>query len=160
MLSSKLMRTLTLGLALAAPAAMAGDVAAQLNCPSGTKQFGSKAEGLVCRKVSGQEGMYAAHGPYVEYHPNGHKATDGQFTDGFKSGVWTFYDESGKERGKTEFKLGTYHGQRVLYFPSGKPRVIEEYQNGRKHGLVKEMAEDGRVVSQVRYENNRAVSNQ
>lgn len=160
MLSSKLMRTLTLGLALAAPASMARDSAEKLNCPTGTKQFGTKAEGLVCRKVSSQEGMYVAHGPYVEYHPNGKKATDGQFSEGFKSGVWTFYDEAGNERGKTEFKLGNYHGQRVLYFPSGKPRLVEEYQNGRKHGLTKELAEDGRVVSQVRYDNNRAVANE
>ena len=158
MLSSKLTRTLILGLALAAPAAMAGDAAAKLNCPSGTKQFGSVSEGLTCRKSS-QGGSFVAHGPYAEYHPNGKMAAKGQYTDGFKTGVWTFYDETGSERGTTEFKEGNYHGQRVLYFPSGKPRIIEEYQNGRKQGLVKEMAEDGRVISQVRYENNRPVAN-
>ncbi|WP_164020375.1 toxin-antitoxin system YwqK family antitoxin [Pyxidicoccus trucidator] len=160
MLSTKLIRMLTLGLALAAPAAMAGDTASKLNCPAGTAQAGTKDEGFTCVKANAKAGTQLAHGAYVEYHPNGKLATQGQFSDGLKVGVWTFYDESGNKRSTAEFKSGGWDGQRVMYFPSGKPRLIEEYQNGRKNGLVKELAEDGRVVSQVRYENNRAVANE
>ncbi|MBZ4422504.1 toxin-antitoxin system YwqK family antitoxin [Myxococcus sp. RHSTA-1-4] len=160
MLSTKLIRTLTLGLALAAPAAMASDTAEKLNCPAGTIQTGTKAEGLVCVKSKSQGEGQVAHGTYVEYHPNGKKATQGQFENGFKVGVWTFYDEAGNKRSTAEFSRGDWHGQRVMYFPNGKPRLVEEYQKGSKHGLVKEFSEDGKVVSQVRYENNRPVANQ
>ncbi|MCE9668263.1 hypothetical protein LY474_10595 [Myxococcus stipitatus] len=161
MQSTKLVKMVTLSLVLASPlAAMAGDSSEKLACPAGTKQSGSKAEGLFCRKAANDSSMYVNHGPYVEYHSNGAKAAQGEFSDGFKSGVWTFYDESGHVRGTTEFKKGNYHGQRTLFFPSGKPRLIEEYQNGSKHGLTKELSEDGKVVNQVRYENNRVAKSQ
>jgi antitoxin component YwqK of YwqJK toxin-antitoxin module len=158
MLSSKLIRTFTLGVVLASPLALAADKAPRLNCPQGTRQFGNPTDGLFCRKVEAKDGMYTPHGPYASYHTNGNKASEGQYKDGFRSGVWTYYDESGKERGKTEFNADNYHGKRVLYFPSGKPRIVEEYQNGKRHGLVQELAEDGSVVRQARYENDREVA--
>ncbi|MCP3143664.1 toxin-antitoxin system YwqK family antitoxin [Pyxidicoccus xibeiensis] len=160
MLSTKLIRTLALGLALASPAAMAGDTAEKLSCPAGTTQAGTKAEGLSCVKANARAGTQTAHGAYVEYHPNGKKAAQGQFVDGLKVGTWTFYDEAGNKRSTAEFKQGNWHGQRVMFFTNGKPRLVEEYQDGSKHGLVKELAEDGRVISQARYENNRPVANQ
>ncbi|QDE91596.1 hypothetical protein BHS06_22895 [Myxococcus xanthus] len=160
MLSLKTIRTLTLGLALAAPVAMAGDKAATSGCPAGTHQVGSKAEGLSCIKSNDPRGAQIAHGAYVEYHPNGQKAAEGQFADGLKVGTWTFYDATGKVRGTADFKDGGWHGKRVMYFPNGKPQLVEEYKSGRKHGVVTEMADDGRVVSQVQYDNNRVVSAQ
>ncbi|MCY1021690.1 toxin-antitoxin system YwqK family antitoxin [Pyxidicoccus sp. MSG2] len=160
MLSTKLIRVLTLGLAFAAPAAMAGDTAAKLNCPAGTAQAGTKAEGFTCVKANAKAGTQLAHGAYVEYHPNGKVSAQGQFVDGLKVGTWTFFDESGNKRSTAEFKDGGWDGQRVMYFPNGKPRLVEQYQNGKKNGVTKEMAEDGRVISQVRYENNRAVANE
>lgn len=158
MLSSKIMRMFTLGLALAAPAAMAGDSAAKLNCPAGTKQFGSAQEGLSCRKPENRGGVYIAHGPYAAYFANGQKSVEGQYVDGFKDGTWKFYDEAGKEVSKTEFRRNSYHGQRVQYFASGKPRLVEEYQAGVRHGEVKEMTEDGKVVRQARFENGKEVA--
>ncbi len=160
MLSIKLMRTLTLGLALAAPAAMAEDASERLNCASGTSQLGSKVEGLSCVKSDTKGGSRTAHGAYVEYHPNGVKAAQGQFENGLKVGTWTFFDASGNKRGTAEFKDGGWHGQRVMFFPNGKPQLVEEYKNGRKHGTVKEFSEDGRVLSQASYENNRLVAAQ
>ncbi|ABF88080.1 MORN variant repeat protein [Myxococcus xanthus DK 1622] len=160
MLSTKLMRTLTLGLTLVAPAAMAEGASERLNCAEGTVQLGSKEEGLSCVKSGTKAGARTSHGAYVEYHPNGVKAAQGQFENGLKVGTWTFYDASGNKRGTAEFKDGGWHGQRVMYFPSGKPQRIEEYKNGRKNGVVKDLAEDGRVLSQVRYENNREVAAQ
>jgi antitoxin component YwqK of YwqJK toxin-antitoxin module len=160
MLSTKLIRMLTLGLALAAPAAMAGDTAAKLNCPAGTAQAGNKAEGFTCVKANVKAETQVAHGAYVEYHPNGKLKTQGQFENGLKVGTWTFYDEAGNMRSTAEFKAGGWDGQRVMYFPSGKPRLIEVYRDGKKNGVAKELAEDGRVVSQVRYADNRAVANE
>ncbi|WP_426753399.1 toxin-antitoxin system YwqK family antitoxin [Myxococcus sp. Y35] len=157
---TKLIRTMTLGLALAAPTAMAKDAAVKLNCPAGTKQSGSKAEGLSCTKFDAKHGTQIAHGDYVEYHPNGVKATQGQFENGLKVGVWTFFDAAGTKWGTTEFKDGAWDGKRITYFPNGKPHLVEEYKNSRKHGLTQELSQDGQVVSQVRYDNNRLVSAQ
>ena len=86
MQSKKLMRMFTLGLALASPVAFAGDATTQLTCPEGTKQAGSKSDGLFCRKQELAGGSFVAHGPYRSFHANGKKAAVGQYSDGFKTG--------------------------------------------------------------------------
>jgi len=161
MLFSKLIRTLTLGLSLVGTAALAGDAASksgtttQLNCPSGTKQFGTPDDGLICRKTVPENGYYVPHGPAVSYYPNGQKRYDGQYFEGFRSGTWTFFDESGKQTGRTEFSGNNYHGKRVQYFASGKPRLIEEYVNGKRHGLTQEFAEDGKIIREAQYRDDK-----
>ncbi|GHG82877.1 hypothetical protein GCM10012319_37330 [Comamonas sp. KCTC 72670] len=158
MVFGNLMRALPLSLALMAPAAWAKAPVEKASCPAGTTQTGTKAEGLTCSKVDAQKGRSSAHGPYVAYHSNGKLAVQGQFDNGLKVGLWTFFDESGVLESTSEFKDGGWHGQRIKYFPSGKPQRVEEYKSGRKHGVVQEFAEDGQVLSQVRYDNNRKVS--
>ncbi|ATB49113.1 toxin-antitoxin system YwqK family antitoxin [Corallococcus macrosporus] len=160
MLVGNLMRALPLSLALMAPAALAEGPVGRVSCPAGTVQTGTKTEGLMCSRVDSKHGRSSAQGPYVAYHPNGKLAVRGQFENGLKVGTWTFFDEAGVLESTSEFKDGGWHGQRVRYFPNGKPQRIEEYREGRKNGLVKEFAQDGRVLSQVQYENNRVVSAQ
>ncbi|RYZ37058.1 MAG: hypothetical protein EOO71_29535 [Myxococcaceae bacterium] len=158
MQSKKLMRMFTLGLALASPVAFAGESTTQLTCPEGTRQSGSKEEGLFCRKHDLTGSSFVAHGPYRSFHANGKKAAVGQYANGFKTGTWSFFDEAGNEYGKTEFRESNYHGKRYLYFASGKPHFIEEYQNGLKNGVVQELSEDGKIVHQARFENGKEVA--
>ncbi|NBD13151.1 toxin-antitoxin system YwqK family antitoxin [Corallococcus silvisoli] len=158
MQSKTLMQMFTLGLALAAPVAFAGESATQLTCPQGTKQSGSKEEGLFCRKSELAGGSFVAEGPYRSFHPNGKKAAVGQYANGFKTGTWYFYDEAGTQYGKTEFRESNYHGTRTLYFASGKPHFIEQYQNGLKDGVVQELSEDGKVVHESRFEKGKEVA--
>jgi len=164
MVSSKLTRTLIIGLTLAATAAFAQDTAAgsganyKLKCPAGTKQSGNPSDGLVCRKVEAKNGSHAAHGPYASFFPNGQKSAEGQYVDGFRSGLWTFYNEAGQVRGQTEFQGGNYHGKHVEFFPNGKQRLVEEYANGKRNGTVKEFSEDGKLVKQTEYRDNREVA--
>lgn len=163
MLSAKLIRTLTLGVSLAGTVAFAGDAASktgvniQLNCPSGTKQFGNPDDGIYCRKMVSKDGFNMPHGPYMSYFPNGQKRAEGQYFEGFRSGTWTFYDESGKQTGRTEFSGDNYHGKRVQYFANGKPRLIEEYVNGRRQGLMQEFSEDGKLVREAQFRDDKQV---
>lgn len=160
MLPSKLIRTFTIALTLVAPMAYAqsGGMVVKLHCPEGTKQFGNMDDDLFCRKIEAKDGMHVPHGPYVSYHSNGQKSADGQYVDGFRFGLWTFYDEAGKVTGRTEFEGGNYHGKRVQYFPNGKPRIIEEYSKGKRNGLVQEFSEDGKLVRQAQYRDDREVA--
>ncbi len=162
MLSSRLIRTMTLGLGLVGTAALAGEATSKvetikLNCPAETRQFGNPDDGIYCRKTVSIEGYNVPHGPYVSYFPNRQKRSEGQYFEGFRSGTWTFYDESGKKTGSTAFTGGNYHGKRVQYFASGKPRLMEEYVNGKRHGITQEFAEDGRLLREVHYRDNRQV---
>ncbi len=161
---SKMMQTLVLGVFLAGPVALAQEQAATgaknptLNCPAGTKQVGNPNDGLYCRKLEAKEGLHAPHGPYASFFPNGQKRAEGQYVDGFRSGSWTFYDESGQVTGRTEFQRDNYHGKRVQYFPNGKQRMVEEYTNGKRNGLVQEFSEDGKLVRQAQYRDDRQVA--
>jgi antitoxin component YwqK of YwqJK toxin-antitoxin module len=163
MLSSKLIGTLTLGLSLAGTVALAEGTAGKagmnikLNCPAGTKQFGNPDDGIYCRKTVSTDGYNVPHGPYVSYFPNGQKRSEGQYFEGFRSGTWAFYDESGKQTGRTEFNGDNYHGKRVQYFSNGKPRLVEEYVNGKRHGLTQEYSEDGKLVREVQYRDDKKV---
>jgi antitoxin component YwqK of YwqJK toxin-antitoxin module len=163
MLSSTLIRTLTLGLSLAGATAFAGDAtskteaAIQLNCPSGTQQFGNPDDGLYCRKTVSKDGYNMPHGPYASYFPNGQKRSEGQYFEGFRSGAWTFYDESGKQTGRTDFSGDNYNGKRVQYFANGKPRLVEEYVNGKRQGLTQEFSADGKLVREAQYHDDRQV---
>ncbi len=164
MLPSKLIRTFTIGMTLVAPTAFAqsnaagGEAVAKLQCPAGTKQFGNAKDGLFCRKIEAKDGVHVPHGSYASYHPNGKKSSEGQYVDGFRSGLWTFYDEAGQVTGRTEFEGGNYHGKRVQYFANGKPRIIEEFSKGKRNGVVQEFSEDGKLVRQARYQDDREVA--
>ncbi|RKH64631.1 hypothetical protein D7X96_25370 [Corallococcus interemptor] len=157
MQSKKLMQIFALGLSLAAPVASAADSTVQLTCPAGTKQAGSKEEGLFCRKLSDSSGRMA-EGPYRSFHANGKKAAVGQLLNGLQTGTWYFYDEAGNQYGKTEFRESNYHGTRVLYFANGNPHFIEQYQNGLKDGVVQEFSEDGKIVRESRFEKGKEVA--
>jgi hypothetical protein len=134
----------------------------RLACPAGTVQRGNKAskkEGVFCVKVaSGKEREPQHHGPYVDFHSNGQKQSEGQYADGFRTGRWVFWDANGVKTGETEFAGGNYHGKRVEYFSNGKPRLVEVYANGKRNGLVQEFSEDGKVVRQAQYRDDRQVA--
>ncbi|WPB73736.1 hypothetical protein KYC5002_32435 [Archangium violaceum] len=164
MLHSKLTRTLVVGLTLATSVAFAEGTAAsngstpKLACPAGTKQTGNLNDGLYCRKVDAKADRNAAHGPYASYFPNGKKSAEGQYVDGFRTGLWTFYSEDGQVRGRTEFQGGNYHGKHVEYFANGKQRLVEEFANGRRNGLAQEFSEDGKLVRQAQYRDDQQVA--
>ncbi|WNG35832.1 hypothetical protein F0U61_20750 [Archangium violaceum] len=134
----------------------------RLACPAGTVQKGkkvSKNEGVFCVKASsGKEREPQLHGPYVDFHSNGQKQSEGQYADGARVGLWTFWDVNGVKTGETEFAGGNYHGKRVQYFSTGKPRVVEQYTNGKRDGLFQEFSEDGKLVRQASYRDDQQVA--
>jgi len=115
-------------------------------------QKGNVKDGLYCRQSSG-----IPHGPYAAFHANGVKATDGQYANGVRVGLWTYFNEKGEKVGETQFSGDNYHGKRVEYFANGKPRLVEEYVNGRHEGSVQEYSQDGKLVRQAMYHDDRVV---
>lgn len=135
----------------------------RLACPVGTVQKGgeklSKNGGVFCVKTSsGKEREPQLHGPYVDFYPNGQKQSEGQYADGARVGLWTFWDANGVKTGETEFAGGNYHGKRVQYFSTGKPHVVEQYTNGKRDGFFQEFSEDGKLVRQAQYRNDQQVA--
>lgn len=130
----------------------------KLTCPTGAVQK-SRSGSTFCVKAAGSsKGEPQLHGPYVDFHSTGQKQSEGQYHDGARSGRWTFWDVNGVKSGETNFSGGDYHGERTQYFANGKPRMIEQYTKGRRDGLVQEYSEDGKLIRQVQYKDDRQVS--
>lgn len=144
-----------------APALAAGGTV-KLDCPAGTVQRGtriSKDDGVYCVKAdtARKAGEPVAHGPYVDFHANGQKRSEGQYQDGFRTGHWTFYDANGAKSGETEFEGGNYSGRRVEYHANGKVKLEQQWVKGKREGLETAFAADGSTVRQVQYRADRGV---
>jgi len=140
---------------LAAPAVLAADV--KLNCPAGTAQKGgkeSKFDFVACAKVEGGR----THGPMVLLYPSGAKQAEGQTENGFRTGVWTFYDEAGNKTGNATFKGGNFHGDVVELHANGQVRKQEKYVDGLREGTAEEFSADGKLVKKTQWRNNREVA--
>lgn len=128
----------------------------KLDCPAGTKQVNT-ADSVYCAKPGQRVAGKGTHGPMVLLE-KGKKAAEGQTEHGFRTGAWTFYDASGNKVGTATFKGGNYHGEVVEMFPNGKVRKVEQYAEGLRHGTAKEFSQDGKLVKQTEYRENRKVS--
>jgi hypothetical protein len=146
----------TMAVMTMAPAALASSPV-KLNCPAGTVQKGgSDAKHDITACVKKGDG-FKPHGTTVYFYPNGAKQAEGKSENGFRTGLWTFYDEQGKKTGTAMFKGSNFHGEVVELHPNGKVRKVERYVEGLREGTAKEFAEDGRLVKQTEYLNNREV---
>lgn len=158
MLTKKWTKNLGMMIAvMVAPAAFASSPV-KLNCPAGTVQKGgSDARHDIVACVKSGEG-FKPHGPMVFFYPSGAKESEGQAENGFRTGLWTLYDEKGNKTGTAMFKRGNFHGEVVELHPNGKVRKVEQYVNGLREGTAKEFSEDGRLVKQTEYRNNKEVA--
>lgn len=161
---SLLKSSLRLGLFVtlcSAPALAAGG-SVKLDCPAGTVQRGTKVsarDGVYCVKTaaSRKAGEPVAHGPYVDFHANGQKRSEGQYVDGFRSGQWHFFDANGAKSGETEFAGGDYNGRRVEFHPNGQKKLEQQWVKGKREGMETAYAKDGTTVRQVKYTQDRGV---
>ncbi|MFY1824952.1 toxin-antitoxin system YwqK family antitoxin [Myxococcus fulvus] len=156
-------RFVALCVTFVAPHAMAEDTSVgrevHLNCPTGTVQRGtqvSKDLGVFCVKSTGSE-KGSPHGPYVDFWANGQKQAEGQYKDGFRTGLWTFYDANGVKTGQTQFEANDYHGQRVQFHPNGAKKMEQTWVKGSREGVEATYTADGQKVSEVRYSADKPV---
>lgn len=146
-------------LSSASPSTPAGPSAPAISCPAGTRSLGdsvSPPERLTCAKVSAA-GESVLHGPCIEFHKNGRKQAEGQYVDGFRSGLWIFWDEAGVKVGETNFRKGNYHGARIEYYADGQKKLEENWVNGKRQGFVKSWNRTG-ALSVVEYRDDRPVA--
>lgn len=132
----------------------------KLNCPVGTVQTSNSsaknADIIACVKKDSKG--FNPHGPTVFLSPRGMKEAEGLSEDGFRTGLWTFYDEQGNKTGTATFKHSNFHGDVVELHENGKVKKVEQYVDGLREGSVKEFSADGTLVKQTEYRNNRQVA--
>jgi antitoxin component YwqK of YwqJK toxin-antitoxin module len=141
------------------PGALAAE-SVKLNCPAGTKQAnsagGKVADIVACVKTDGKG--FSPHGPTVYLYPSGAKQAEGPSEGGFRTGSWTFYDEQGRKTGSASFKHSNFHGEVVELHANGKVKKVEHSAEGLRQGTAKEFSEDGKLVKQTEYRDNREVA--
>jgi hypothetical protein len=104
-----------LAIALAASIACAATQSACVTvaahpCTKGSQA--ARADGKVgkgtkqCVQVKDASGAYVNHGKYVEWHPNGVRALEGEYVGGFKNGKWLEWDETGRKLAEKWFEAG------------------------------------------------------
>ncbi|MBN1209978.1 MAG: toxin-antitoxin system YwqK family antitoxin [Myxococcaceae bacterium] len=147
----------TLAIVTMAPAALASSPI-KLNCPAGTVQKGGSDATHDIAACVKQGDDFKPHGATVFFYPSGAKQAEGPSENGFRTGLWTFYDEKGNKTGTAMFKRSNFHGEVVELHPNGKVRKVAQYVDGLREGTAKEFSADGRLVKQTEYRNNREVA--
>jgi hypothetical protein len=158
----KTSRLVAITFALSAPfVAAAGSSEVKLDCPAGTQQVRAQDKtAWFCKKTEVTSPKSGAHGPYVRFHENGQKWAVGQHTDGSRTGLWTFFDETGAKTEEIEFSGNNYHGRRVQFFRSGQMKLDERWVNGKREGMATAYAENGQKVSEQEYRGGHMVKEQ
>lgn len=74
--------------------------------------------------------------------------SEGNYLNGYKTGVWTTYDRSGQKRVDESFEAGVRNGQSIIYYPDGKPLMQITWTKGRIDGPAKTFYPDGKVCEE------------
>ncbi len=74
-------------------------------------------------------------GPGFILHRNGKKKEEGNIKRGFKTGVWTGWDEDGKKKFSGEYLKGVYNGKWEGWYPNGNKKYEGNYDDGLQVGL-------------------------
>lgn len=77
------------------------------------------------------------------YHTNKALEGEGMYYKQQKTGVWKFYDNTGKLSAVETFKNGVKHGKSQIYLLSGQISRETEYVNGFETGLRIDYFQDG-----------------
>ena len=100
------------------------------------------------------------NGPYVRYSGPGKRMMAGNYANGFKEGLWTFYEPDGKF-GLDGKQAYTYHqdqknGVAYFYSADGVLREQQQYRDDKLYGegQVKSYDEAGRLKSSGTYYND------
>lgn len=100
------------------------------------------------RKVNGKY-----HGKFIIYKRSGKKELEGEYNQGYKTGLWkTYIGDEGLLSYEINYKNDTQHGLKKAYNYTGKLKYQGNYNNGEKDGLWKWYNKDGKMIKEVSYE--------
>lgn len=95
-------------------------------------------------------------GIWNEYHATGEFKGKGVYREGNRTGDWEFFYASGKleQKGKYD-KKGRMQGVWKWFYESGKLWREENYVNGKREGQLTDYDEEGRIILQGSFSDNR-----
>ncbi|MCX2716288.1 toxin-antitoxin system YwqK family antitoxin [Helicobacter sp. MIT 21-1697] len=133
-------------------------------------------------EITYKPGTKIKHGKEVLYYLNGTMAQRAFYVDGKKEDVFEIFSEkgiliyqahysagqlnglcrmfdvaNGNIKSEMNFVRGIQEGQTNIYNTAGKLWYQLQYKQGKKEGVAKEFDENGRVVREVRYANDKEI---
>ena len=100
------------------------------------------------KKINGKEQLIKE----VQYHPNGNKYMEGNYTDELRDGHWVSWYSNGTVWSEGDFVKGESHGRRTVYFTNGSKYYEGNYNMGKRTGLWVFYDETGNKVKEVNYD--------
>jgi antitoxin component YwqK of YwqJK toxin-antitoxin module len=83
-------------------------------CPPDTELRGSPKAGQQSCEYQDSNGTLVKHGPFLDWHPNGQKSSEGNYRHGKQDGHWVFWDEQGKKVAEREYRGGEIVSEKKL----------------------------------------------
>lgn len=115
---------------------VAPSAAAAISCPAGTKAAGkAPPEGFEawCQRVA-PTGEVTREGPAMTWHPDGTRASIGEYANDRKNGFWTTTWPSGGPQSEGSYEIGVPVGLWKEYHASGELKTEGEYAGGKPNG--------------------------
>ena len=75
-------------------------------------------------------------GKYVTYYDNGQKQEEGNFKDGKKDGLWSWWGENGQKMSEGNYKDNKYDGLWTGWHENGQKKEVGNYKEGKIFGLL------------------------
>ena len=81
----------------------------------------------------------------------GKKIVDGQYKDGIKDGLWTYWYENGQKKAEENYRYGKRDGLWIGWYENGQKRKEDHYRDGKVEGLWISLYENGEKRDEKTY---------
>ncbi len=90
-----------------------------------------------------------------EYNEYGTLIVEGNYVNDQEEGLFSYYDDNGVLDFTETYKYGKLNGEYIVYHPNGKPKKKCTYSYGIRTGDAFEYDEEGNIISEYDYINNK-----
>lgn len=98
------------------------------------------------------------HGEYIEYSETNKLVKKGNYSNGYKDGIWNYYYENGELSVQYTYKNGKRTGKYTAYHQGNIVNEKGEYFKNKKVGVWKAYSIIGKLTTETTYENGKKVS--
>lgn len=115
-------------------------------CKDG-REVSTKTEHYCLVTVDGKE---VKHGVYRAMHSDGSQKIEGEYTNGMKSSIWTFWSKNGKKIEVTEYSDDKKSGMSQAWSANSGNLIYKgEYKDGKPIGTHQKWYDDGKKLSEA-----------
>lgn len=89
----------------------------------------------------------------IQEYDNGKKGMEGNYKNGKKEGVWTWWYQDGTKKRESEYAGDLKHGNTTYWYKNGKLQSESKYENDELHGKSTWYFQNGKKKKSAVYNN-------